>query len=126
MDKEGSILTEGEKITPAELETLALLIRGKMKSWPWSTIIDGKGDEWTEPELFEALSTPCRYKCDEKAITTYLYYMEIGREKFLIMFDPPANSYKIYKKPLQGSTLSALKPMMTVSKEFMEDCQWRT
>jgi hypothetical protein len=125
VDQEGSVLTEAGKIETQVLETLAQLIRGKMKTFPWSKIIDGKGDEWTEPELFEALSTPCKYQCTEKALTDYVYYMRMGRRKYLILYDAPTNSYKIYDTPIQGGLLSSMIPILIFSKSFVEDCDWK-
>lgn len=118
--KEGRVLMD--QISKETIDVLARLIRHKMIHWQWDKIIDNIDKEmWNNEQVFEALTIPVRYKCEEKSQTEYYYVITMGGLKFLIIKDPMKNIVKVYYPTNAGADLRTEKPFIEFSEEALEE-----
>ena len=110
------------QIDKETIDVLARLIRHKVIHWEWEKILDNQAKEmWTNERMFEALSTPVNYKCEEGTDIKYFYVLRMGEVKFILIRDPILDTVKVYYPVKPGIDLREEKPFLEFSEVFLED-----
>ena len=107
---------------PKLFEIIARLLRAKRVKWnEWKTILENDTfKEFGQDELFDALSAPCEYAVEPREFKQHMYYLKIGGEKFLIIYDSTTDKINLYAI-LAGQRLDQAKPLLSFSREFLFD-----
>jgi len=108
---------------PKVKDLIARLVRVKLLHWDdWYKILD-KEDEFWEKALREALSTPARYSWTDKKEITYYYYLKLGGERFLIVYDSITDKVKVFGPLVEGQRIDFEKdkPFLSLPRHLLEE-----